>query len=104
MVKQAKLINERDNVIIALSEITAGEDVYLRCKGKETKYRCNQDIPFGHKIASADIKKGEGIIKYGEHIGSATQDIRRGDWIHTHNVKDDYKVIGEDGKPLPGQE
>ena len=45
------------------------------------------DIPAGHKFALKDIPCGEYIIKYGEIIGRATQDIKEGDWVHTHNVK-----------------
>lgn len=41
----------------------------------------------GHKVALTDIKKGEDIIKYGYPIGHATEDIKKGDHVHTHNVK-----------------
>jgi altronate dehydratase small subunit len=100
MPKLAKLINDKDNVVTVLSDIAAGEEFKLRSKGKEIIYTCNQDIPFGHKIAIEDIKKGGKIVKYGESIGSAAQDIKKGDWVHTHNVKDDYAVLDKDGKPL----
>ena len=41
----------------------------------------------GHKYALRDIKAGEDIIKYGNPIGHATCDIKKGDHVHTHNVK-----------------
>ena len=41
----------------------------------------------GHKYALTDIKKGENIIKYGNPIGHATEDIKKGEHVHTHNVK-----------------
>ena len=41
----------------------------------------------GHKYALFDIKKGENIIKYGNPIGHATEDIKAGEHVHTHNVK-----------------
>ena len=41
----------------------------------------------GHKYALKDIKAGENIIKYGNPIGHATEDIKAGDHVHTHNVK-----------------
>ncbi len=41
----------------------------------------------GHKFALFDIKKGENIIKYGSPIGHATEDIRKGEHVHTHNTK-----------------
>ena len=44
----------------------------------------------GHKIASRTIKKGEKVIKFGRPIGTATQDINKGDHVHLHNLKSDY--------------
>lgn len=41
----------------------------------------------GHKTALKDIKKSENIIKYGFPIGHATEDIKKGEWVHTHNIK-----------------
>ena len=41
----------------------------------------------GHKYAIRDIKSGENIIKYGNPIGHATCDIKKGEHVHTHNVK-----------------
>lgn len=41
----------------------------------------------GHKYADRDIKKGEDIIKYGCSIGHATTDIKKGEHVHTHNLK-----------------
>ena len=41
----------------------------------------------GHKYALHDIKCGEDIIKYGNPIGHATEDIKAGEHVHTHNVK-----------------
>ena len=61
------IINKKDNVAVT-----------LHGKG---------DIPAGHKFALKEIAKGEYVIKYGEIIGRATQDIACGEWVHTHNVK-----------------
>ena len=41
----------------------------------------------GHKYALRDIKAGENIIKYGNPIGHATCDIKKGEHVHTHNIK-----------------
>lgn len=41
----------------------------------------------GHKYAICDIKIGENIIKYGNPIGHATEDINKGEHVHSHNVK-----------------
>lgn len=45
------------------------------------------NIEDGHKYAVRDIKMGENIIKYGQPIGHATSDIKKGDHVHTHNTK-----------------
>lgn len=102
--KVAKIIHDEDNVAIALADVAAGEQVKSNSKGQELIYTCNQDVPFGHKIAIGPIRSGERIVKYGHPIGSATRDIKPGDWVHVHNVQDDYKVLDKEGKPLQGQE
>jgi altronate hydrolase len=41
----------------------------------------------GHKYALTDIKEGEQIMKYGFPIGKATADIKKGEPVHSHNLK-----------------
>ena len=45
------------------------------------------EIPPCHKAASEDIEMDEPILKYGRAIGYATREIKRGDWVHDHNVR-----------------
>lgn len=45
------------------------------------------EIYAGHKIALCNIDKGEDVIKYGMPIGVATEDIKKGEHVHVHNVK-----------------
>lgn len=45
------------------------------------------NIEDGHKYARVDIKAGEKIIKYGQSIGHALCDIKKGEHVHTHNIK-----------------
>ncbi|MFG1357614.1 UxaA family hydrolase [Xanthobacter pseudotagetidis] len=45
------------------------------------------DVPFGHKIALADIAVGANILKYGQVIGRATAAIPAGAHVHVHNVE-----------------
>lgn len=44
-------------------------------------------IPPGHKQALQEIPKGAPVIKYGQIIGRATEDIPKGAWVHTHNLR-----------------
>ena len=38
-------------------------------------------------MALCDIQEGEQVIKYGCPIGNAREPIKKGAWIHTHNIK-----------------
>lgn len=76
-------INENDNVVVALKDLTKGEVVDI----DNLKINIEQDIKRGHKIAIKDIKCNENIIKYGFPIGHGICDIKQGEWIHTHNAK-----------------
>jgi altronate dehydratase small subunit len=42
---------------------------------------------FGFKLALTDISKGSKVIKYGETIGLASQDIKQGQLVHIHNIE-----------------
>ena len=74
-------INKKDNVAIALENLKQGE--------KAEDLTVLEDVSMGHKIAITDIKQGEKVIKYGYPIGSASEDIKKGSHIHTHNLKSD---------------
>jgi altronate dehydratase len=86
------LIDPKDNVVISLSQIEANESFFVKSNNSETEFISKQPVPFGHKIAISSIPTGGKIIKYGKEIGYATNDIHIGDWVHTHNVKDNYEV------------
>jgi altronate hydrolase len=73
------LITPRDDVLVALRALKKGETV--------NSITLLDDIPMGHKIARADMKKGHALIKYGNVIGILSQDVRKGQWIHSHNLK-----------------
>jgi altronate dehydratase small subunit len=47
-------------------------------------------ISRGHKVALTDIAAGGAVVKYGVRIGHATQAIRRGAWVHLHNLASDF--------------
>lgn len=90
-------INEKDNVVVALNTLLAGEVIHVKLTSEEGNIEeeqgnerlnitASEDIPAGHKLAIADIEVGGSVIKYGYRIGYATQNIKAGDWIHTHNV------------------
>lgn len=81
------VMNPEDNCATSLTKIL--KDEVLQINGSKT-IKLNHDIPMGHKFAIKDLNKGDLIRKYGEIIGVATEDIKAGDWIHTHNIKSHY--------------
>ena len=76
-------IHPDDNAAVALKPLRAGD--VLTADG--TKTTLIEDIPQGHKFSLCDIPAGGAVIKYGAPIGAAKEDIRKGSWIHTHNMK-----------------
>ena len=76
------LLNERDNVAVAIRALRSGDAVEVGGR----RLAVADDIPFGHKVAVAEIGSGEGVIKYGELIGRATAPIEAGRHVHVHNV------------------
>ena len=90
--KKSMLIEPNDNVAVAVEPIEAGD--YTMVAGE--KLTANQFIKEGHKIARVDIAKGGEILKYGVHIGVASKDIKKGDWVYEENVYDDFEEINRD--------
>ena len=72
-------IHPDDNVIVALTAIPAGTEVFGTA--------AREEIPAGHKMAIRAIDAGGAVIKYGSPIGYAKEAIPAGTWIHTHNLK-----------------
>lgn len=80
-------IHPHDNVATALGEITADTRACYSIEGNISAVIATDNIPFGHKISLSDIPEGTAIRKYGEIIGRATIDIRKGQHVHVHNVE-----------------
>ena len=76
-------INENDNVAVAIEKLAKG--TVINCG--ENTVEVVDDISAGHKVALKDIECGTPVVKYGYTIGNALQDIKAGQWIHTHNIK-----------------
>lgn len=81
------IINESDNVAVALKDIEGGEEF------PALELKAFDAVPCGHKIALCDIKKGGDVIKYGYPIGRAETDIAKGRHIHIHNIKTNLEGI-----------
>jgi altronate hydrolase len=79
------ILDPRDNIAVCLVDLNEGDLV----EQDEFTITVLSRIPRGHKIASSDIAKNDGIIKYGERMGHAVAPIARGEHVHTHNILGD---------------
>ncbi|WP_210151516.1 UxaA family hydrolase [Chryseobacterium scophthalmum] len=92
MQKKVLKVNPKDNVIVALLDLPAGESVHL----DGTDYTILKDIKAKHKFAAVDFEDGDHILMYGVIVGKANQSIRQGEVITTENVKhQSAKVVGK---------
>lgn len=86
-IKEAIIINEKDNVAVALIDLHKGDTVF--------DVELVDDVKTGHKIAMQDFEVDDNVIKYANAIGHAIQPIKKGEHIHTHNIKTNLKGILE---------
>ena len=75
-------LREEDDVAVAKKAIPAGTEVG---RGRSA-VRTSVLIPAGHKLALNHRPAGATVRKYGQIIGFASQEIRPGDHVHTHNL------------------
>lgn len=85
-------ISPKDNVSTVTIEINVGDIVIFNCKGIEEEIIAQEKILINHKIAVEDIPKGSEVIKYAESIGVAIKDIKKGYYVHTHNVRSKCQI------------
>ncbi len=78
------IIHPRDNVAVALRALDVGE---LATTGEMEPFPALERIVASHKIALRDIPQGEEIIKYGEAVAVSSRAIKKGEWVHTHNLE-----------------
>ncbi len=78
-----------DLVGVATVDIKSGQTakgVYMDSQ-EPVEVKAAMDIPLGHKIALADMKVGDTVLKYGTDIGKVVAPIRKGEHVHIHNLK-----------------
>jgi (2R)-sulfolactate sulfo-lyase subunit alpha len=82
--------DRRDNVgVVVVEDLKAGTDLFVVVTEDNSEMRAvnNQDVPIGHKVALRDLAVGDTVIKYGQDIGRVVAPVRKGDHVHTHNLK-----------------
>jgi altronate hydrolase len=83
--RKVLILDARDNIAVCLADLAEGDvvqqdDITITVKNK---------IPRGHKIATREIARNDGIIKYGERMGHAVAPIAIGEHVHVHNILGD---------------
>jgi hypothetical protein len=79
-------IHPDDNVLVVRRIIEPGDAFVI----SGTRVVFDKSLGLGHKIAEIAIPKGGKVVKFGVPIGSASEDIAPGDYVHLHNLKSDY--------------
>lgn len=76
-------INPADNVVVAITDLKAGE--IISDEGADVVLK--EDVPAGHKVTLKDLTEGENVIKYGYPIGHVRKDVEAGKWINENQIQ-----------------
>lgn len=81
-------LEDNDNVVTVVEHIKKGDTVeYLDKDENKHSLEALEDVRIFHKVAIVEIPEGEFVLKYGEHIGVASRDIKTGEHVHQHNTE-----------------
>ena len=75
--------------VVVVEGVQAGQQLtgWVMDTDKTITVKALDPIPLGHKVALADIKNGDTVIKYDNDIGKAVADIAKGGHVHVQNTK-----------------
>jgi altronate hydrolase len=76
-------VHPKDNVLVALRDLAAGETIAWEGAG----YIIKEKIPAKHKFFTDDMQAGDEVIMYGVLVGKTQNFIPRGGLMTTANVK-----------------
>ena len=76
-------LDARDNVLVALTNLKAGEAVEFGGKS----YRILSEIPAKHKFVTENLEPGGKIMMYGGLVGTASKPISEGDLLALSNIR-----------------
>ena len=85
-------VNEKDNVAVALNELSKGTQV--KCDGETIELKTT--IPQKHKFACKSLDVSDPVYMYGVLVGEALKPIPKGGLLSTENVRHKtQKVVGK---------
>lgn len=76
-------LDPRDNVLIALTDLNAGEPVAFNGH----QYQLPKSVPAKHKFATENFQVGDAIIMYGVLVGKAAKPIAAGELLTVGNIQ-----------------
>jgi (2R)-sulfolactate sulfo-lyase subunit alpha len=82
--------DKKDTVgVVVVEDLKAGTNMMCVVTADNSSFnlKSKMDVPIGHKVALADIKNGDTVMKYGQDVGKAVANIAKGEHVHVHNMK-----------------
>ena len=89
-IPQLLVHDHHDNVgVVVVEDLQPATDMLCVITEDNSDFRmkANAAVQIGHKIALKDLQVGDTVIKYGQDIGKVVAAIKKGDHVHTHNLK-----------------
>jgi altronate hydrolase len=84
-------LNSRDNVLVALQNLTQGESLTF----DQTSYLLSSNVLAKHKFAIRDLAPGDPVIMYGVLVGKAVEPVPKGHALTTRNIRHDSAAFRE---------
>ena len=84
-------LDSKDNVLIALADLSCGEQIVFDSQ----TYTLESAVPAKHKFAMVDLAAGSSVIMYGVLVGKAVEPIRRGGLLTTGNIHHEAAAFQE---------
>jgi len=76
-------LDSGDNALIALADLTQGEQIQFDGQ----TYELVSNVPAKHKFSADNLAVGDRVIMYGVLVGAAVRPIQRGERLTTSNVQ-----------------
>lgn len=75
--------------VVVVEDVKPGQDLtgWVMETDATIHLKALDPVPLGHKIALADIRAGDAVLKYGNDVGRTVAAIGQGRHVHTHNMK-----------------
>jgi altronate hydrolase len=83
-------IHDKDNVLVALTDIATGETIQF----EGNNYTAIEPIPAKHKFFMQDMQEGASVFMYGVLVGKVQFDVKAGARMNTENTKHAVQSYG----------